>query len=142
MSSINFKVSGLMKVNAHVKTIADKNKFRNALTLCCNLVLRDAVANCPIGDTGLLASSITKEVHDKYGIVGTNLKYGPCVEFGTGQYGDPAVAHTTKPYWRYQDPRTGEWRTTHGSRPQPFLVPALKKNKSPIIKILQKAAKE
>lgn len=52
-------------------------------------IWRDARFDCPV-DTGNLANSITPDgPHELgmkvYGTVGTNVSYGPFVEFGTGR---------------------------------------------------------
>ncbi len=77
--------------------------------------------------------------------VGTNVEYAVYVEYGTGQLGDPTVPHTTKEYWRYQD-EDGNWYTTHGQPPRPYLTPALSMSqtdvKRKVIAQLQKAIKE
>lgn len=65
---------------------------------------------CPV-DTGLLRNSISVESQSQTEVaVGTNVEYAPYVEMGTGQKGDPSVAHRQ------------DWT---GQKPQPFLSPAL-----------------
>ena len=76
------------------------------------LVEGDAKNLCPV-DTGQLRNSISTQAEDTpagaKAQVGTNVAYAPYVEFGTGQKGDPAVAHRE------------DWL---GSPPHPFLRPA------------------
>lgn len=73
-------------------------------------------------DEGTLRNSISVEKagHLKYS-VGTNLKYAVPVEFGTGKFGDPAVAHTTKDSWVYFDSKNNRFVTTHGQKPTHFM---------------------
>ena len=75
---------------------------------------------CPV-DTGNLRSSISHEVDDTTVYVGTNTKYAPYVEFGTGIYAEGGGRPTP---WRYQDDK-GEWHTTSGMSPQPYLRPSI-----------------
>lgn len=105
------------------------NKF---LTDAALLVEADAKVNCPV-DTGSLRSSITHNVYADYAEVGTNYDYAPYVEFGTGLWA--AAGDGRKTPWTYQDSK-GEWHTTVGQHPQPYLQPALTKNKSKILKLL------
>lgn len=100
---------------------------------------------CPV-DSGRLRDSIEiEDVSQDTVAVGTNVEYAVYVEYGTGQLGDPTVPHTTKEYWRYQD-EDGNWHTTHGQPPRPYLTPALSMSqtdvKRKVIAQLQKAIKE
>lgn len=84
-----------------------------------------AVMLCPVS-TGELRNSIKSEKTAPLTVaVGTNKEYAPYVEYGTGTMGDPAVAHTDKDSWTYQD-EDGNWHTSYGQPAQPFLRPAVK----------------
>ncbi len=74
-------------------------------------------------DTGNLKNSIFHIVdeEEKATYIGTNNKYAIYVEMGTGKYVDGG----RKTPWVYQDPKTGEWRTTHGQKAQPYVKPAI-----------------
>ncbi len=86
-----------------------------------------AVLSCPV-DTGELRRSIKVQKPAPLTVtVGTNLEYAPYVEYGTGTAGDPAVSHTNKEFWRWQD-EEGNWHTSHGQPAQPFLRPAVKED--------------
>lgn len=50
----------------------------------CQMVENTAKENCPV-DTGVLRGSITHEVKDGQGTVGTNVEYAEYVEFGTSK---------------------------------------------------------
>ena len=110
-----------------------------ALEKACLLVENDAKKKVPV-DTGNLRSSITHEVNGNEGIVGTNVEYAPYVEFGTGLFSSQGDGRTDVP-WRYQD-ASGQWHTTSGQQPQPYLQPALQSNKGKIKKIFANAVKE
>lgn len=107
--------------------------IKKALTKSALLVEADAKINCPV-DTGLLRSSITHNVYDDYAEVGTNYSYAPYIEHGTGLFAEAGNGRQTP--WTYQD-ADGQWHTTIGQQPQPFLRPALDANKQKIEQIFQ-----
>lgn len=74
---------------------------------------------CPV-DTGRLRNSITHDVRDDKVYIGTNVEYAAYVEYGTGVF----VAGGRPTPWRYQDDK-GNWHTTSGQPPQPFIRPAV-----------------
>ena len=116
-------------------------KFSNidinkALVRSCLLVEETAKEKCPV-DTGTLKRSITTDIKGNVGEVGTNLSYSPFVEFGTGIYN----AEGRKTPWSYQTP-DGQWHTTRGNRPQPFLGPALIENQKKIVDIFKEEIKK
>ncbi len=47
----------------------------------------------------------------------TNVEYAIFVEFGTGRHGDPAVPHTSKPYWTYYSEKLQQFVRTSGQEP-------------------------
>lgn len=108
----------------------------NALQEAGEVVRKDAVENCPV-DTGRLKGSITSKVAGNTAEIGTNVEYAPYVEFGTGAQGDKSVAHTTRKSWTYYS--GGQFFTTSGHAPRPFLVPALKNNSDKIKQIIRQA---
>ena len=125
------------------KLIGKLNKLSNqqmdeALNKACILVENQAKENCPV-DTGELRMSITHYVEGQTGIVGTNKHYAPYVEYGTGIHARDGNGRQTP--WSYQDAK-GEWHTTTGQKPQPFLEPALLDNEKNIVKIFKEAIKE
>ena len=89
-------------------------------------------------DTGNLHKNIVVEKIEKGYIVGTNVKYAPFVEFGTGTRGDPTVSHTQREKWRYKDSQ-GRWHTAHAMRPRPFMRPAFNVNRKYVIKSVRNA---
>ena len=112
-------IKKLREVRADADTVIEKGLLKAG-----NKVRNKAVLLCPV-DTGELRGSIQVEKIAPLTVaVGTNKEYAPFVEYGTGTQGDPAVPHTTKEYWRYQD-ENGNWHTSHGHPAQPFLRPAV-----------------
>lgn len=89
-----------------------------------------AVSLCPV-DTGRLKGSITFDVRDNTVYIGTNVEYAPYVEYGTGA----GVGGRPTP-WKYQD-ANGHWHTTTGSKPQPFIRPAVQNHLDEYQQILE-----
>lgn len=121
-----------------VERLAKKLKpadLTEALNDSCLLVENTAKENCPVA-SGQLRNSITSKVTGERGEVGTNVEYAPYVEYGTGVFNPGRLTP-----WSYQD-ASGEWHTTTGQKPQPFLVPALDSNRDEIIKIFDEKVKE
>lgn len=104
------------------------------------MVEGDAKNLCPVDD-GVLRNSITYEVDDEKQecSIGTNLEYAPYVHQGTGIYATNGDGRKTP--WSYQDDE-GNWHTTIGQKPQPFLTPALDQNREKIMELLRKTIRE
>lgn len=87
-------------------------------------------------DTGMLRDSIRWWFEDDNTVViGSNLEYAPYVEMGTGLFAVNGDGRKNVP-WKYQD-SNGEWHTTSGMQPHPYLQPALDACK-PMIKEMLK----
>ena len=102
------------------------------------MVANSAKEKAPV-DTGELRDSITYRVEDNSVIIGTSCPYAPYQELGTGLFAYHGDGRQTP--WRYQD-RYGEWHTTSGNHPHPFLEPALFENEQAIVRILKPALKQ
>lgn len=135
MADENVKTEGLDDVLNMLENVTSGVNVQAALQKCCALVEREARKNAhAIRDTGALSRSITSRVEVDKGIVFTTLEYAPYVEFGTGLFAENG-GRTDVP-WHYKDDE-GEWHTTSGQKPQPFLRPALENNRAQIKKILK-----
>ena len=101
----------------------------------CLVVERSAKANAPVR-SGTLRSSITHQVSmpSLEGVVGTALDYAPYVEIGTGIYS--SMGGGRQGGWKYVDAE-GNGHFTMGSRPRPFLKPAMETNLSAILKCFE-----
>lgn len=100
-----------------------------------------AKEHCPV-DTGQLRESIHTEAKDAQTVtVGTNCGHAVFVEYGTGPKGDPSVPHTTKKSWRYQDAE-GNWHTSHGQPPQPFMRETFAAKKDKVVDAVKESIKE
>lgn len=138
MSSVNFNnLDGVIEAIAEKANAADLEK---ALGKCCALVERSAKQNAPKG-TGELRRSITSKVEERegslVGIVFTPLEYAPYVEYGTGLFAEGGNGRKDVP-WNYQDDE-GNWHSTSGMPPRPYLRPALNDNREEIMRLLGEA---
>ena len=131
------EVINLEKLISKLNKLSDQ-QMEQALYKACILVENQAKENCPV-DTGELRMSITHYVEGDTGVVGTNKQYAPYVEYGTGLFAREGNGRQTP--WSYQDAK-GEWHSTKGQKPQPFLEPALLDQQKEIIKIFDEAIKE
>lgn len=131
--SAEIKFEGLDRIFDRMTKISSPENIDQALGQCCALVEASAKRKAP-KDNGELRRSITSKVEDFKGIVYTPLEYAPYVEYGTGLFAEEQ-GRTDVP-WHYQDDE-GEWHTTSGQKPQPFMRPALEENRENIISILK-----
>lgn len=101
----------------------------------CALVEAAAIQKAPKG-TGELRRSIRSKVEDNVGVIFTPLEYAPYIEYGTGLFAENGGRKDVP--WHYKDDK-GEWHTTSGMHPQPYMRPALNDNREKIIELLKEA---
>lgn len=101
----------------------------------CLVVERSAKAKAPVR-SGALRSSITHRVSQgsMEGVIGSTVMYAPYVEIGTGVYSTQGGGRQGG--WFYVDAE-GNGHFTMGSRPHPFLKPAMDTNLSAIMKCFE-----
>lgn len=128
MADTNVKVEGMDNVLEMLDHVTSGVNVQQALMKCCAIVERSAKQLAP-KDTGALRRSITSKVEGEKGIVFTPLEYAPYVEYGTGLFAEAGGRADTP--WSYQDDK-GEWHSTSGQKPQPFMRPALENNRAKI----------
>lgn len=125
--NIEHDVKGLDELINKLAQLSDvehvNSVVKSALLKGGVLVQATAKLNCHV-DTGQLRNSIEVSELENGVDIGTNVPQAIFEEYGTGRQGDPTVSHTTKEKWRYQD-EDGNWHTTSGHPPHPFLYPAL-----------------
>lgn len=126
---------GLEEVLNGLETIGNTDEIQGALVRACALVERSAKQLAPKGN-GELRRSIKSKVDGTEGVVFTPLEYAPYVEYGTGLFAEEQGRKDVP--WRYEDEK-GEWHTTSGMPPQPYMRPALNENRSKIIELLRGA---
>ena len=91
----------------------------------------EAKKDCTVGDSGILRASLTHYVDTEgttaTGYVGSNLEYAPYVHQGTGLFAIEGKGRKDVP-WHYKDAK-GNWHTTSGIHPKPFLQNAIDANR-------------
>lgn len=133
--SINF--NGLEEVTKEMERLANPQNLTAALKKACALVERSAKTKAPKGDGHLrrsIQSRIDSEDGELQGVVFTTLEYAPYVEYGTGLFAEEG-GRTDVP-WLYKDEK-GEWHSTSGMEPRPYMRPALDENREQIKRILK-----
>lgn len=134
---MSIEIQGIESLQERLDNIADPSKIEANLGKACALVERAAKLKAPKGN-GELRRSITSRIEGTTGIVFTPLEYAPYVEYGTGLFAEKGGRADVP--WSYCDER-GEWHTTSGQHPQPFLRPALDENREQIKRILREGLK-
>lgn len=129
--SITFE--GLEEVINNLEKIGSEENIKAALLKACMVVERDAKQLAPKG-TGELRRSIESKVEGLEGIVFTPLEYAPYVEYGTGLFAENGGRNDVP--WKYKDEK-GEWHSTRGMHPHPYMRPALDNNRERILEILR-----
>lgn len=132
------KLEGLDDVFAALDGLCDDVEMEGALGKACALVEGEAKKNAP-KNTGELRNSIASKVDGLTGTVYTPLFYAPYVEYGTGLFSTKG-GRTDVP-WYYQDDK-GEWHSTSGMPPQPYLIPALYDNRQEIANLFMEVIKK
>ncbi len=89
-------------------------------------------------DTGELARSITSKVVNHEGVIYTPVEYAPYVEFGTGLFAVDGGRQDVP--WCYKDDE-GNWHTTSGMKPQPYMYPALADSRAEVLRIIKEGIK-
>ena len=135
----DIKFDGLEAIVDKLDNAVSEEALKKAMGKACALVERSAKEKAPKG-TGELRRSITSEVTKKngeiVGVVFTPLEYAPYVEYGTGLFAENG-GRTDVP-WNYQDDE-GNWHSTSGMKPHPYMRPALNENREQIVRILKEA---
>ena len=137
---MSIRIEGLDEVLDAIDNLGSIERYKNALGRACALVERSAKENAPKG-VGELRRSITSKIEDSgdeiVGVVYTPLEYAPYVEYGTGLFAEDGGGRQDVP-WHYQDDE-GEWHTTSGQHPQPYMRPALDENRERILEMFKEA---
>lgn len=133
---MSVKIEGLEHLNKTLETLLSTENMTQAMGQACAAVEASAKKKAS-KDSGALRRSIASKVETEggniQGVVYTALEYAPYVEYGTGLFAE-SNGRTDVP-WVYQDDE-GNWHSTKGQKPQPFLRPALNENRKTVVKIL------
>lgn len=101
-----------------------------------------ASKNSPV-DTGALKTSFVTDsmvVDSEYtAYIGSSLEYAIWQEYGTGEYA--VEGNGRKGGWVYQDPKTGEYRFTRGTKPKRMLYHAFQTKKASLKNLAQQIFK-
>lgn len=124
---------GAAQIIADINNIVDDKKISESIGKACALIEKTAKEKTPV-DTGELRRSITSEVKGLEGVVYTPLFYAPYIEFGTGLFAEEGGRKDVP--WNYQDDE-GEWHSTSGQKPHPFMRPALEQNREKVEAIIR-----
>ena len=133
----DIKIEGLEQITELIEKMVDTKKIEKAMGKACALIEGEAKKKAP-KDTGALRRSIESKVDvqgkEVTGTVFTPLEYAPYVEYGTGLFAESGGRIDVP--WNYQDDK-GEWHSTSGMHPQPFMRPALEENRKKAMKIIK-----
>ena len=131
---MSIEIEGIDSLLKRLEKMESAENINRKLGECCALVERSAKQKAPKG-TGELRRSITSKVENMEGVIFTPLLYAPYVEYGTGLFAEEGGRKDVP--WCYQDDE-GNWHTTSGMKPQPFMRPALDENREEIIRVLKR----
>lgn len=130
---MNVEFEGAEKLMARLDKMSDEAALKKSLETAALLVERSAREKAP-KDTGALRRSIRSKVEGLEGIIYTPLEYAPYIEYGTGLFAEGNGRKDVP--WNYQDDK-GNWHSTSGLKPQPFMRPSLDENRQKILEILK-----
>lgn len=130
---MNVEFEGAEKLIVRLDKMSDEAALRKSLETAALLVERSAKQKAP-KDTGALRRSITSKVEGLEGIIYTPLEYAPYIEYGTGLFAEGNGRKDVP--WNYQDDK-GNWHSTSGLKPHPFMRPSLDENREKIVDILK-----
>lgn len=136
----NVEIRGVDSLIEKLDTLASIESVEQAMkeaTLFVESVAREKAPK-KMGD---LRRSIESKVEvngdEVVGTVFTPLFYAPYVEYGTGLYSSKGNGRKDVP-WVYCDD-AGNFHTTSGMHPQPFMEPALNENRDIVKQFLREA---
>lgn len=130
---MNIEFEGAEKLIARLDKMSDEAALKKNLETAALLVERSAKQKAP-KDTGALRRSITSRVEGLEGIIYTPLEYAPYIEYGTGLFAEGNGRKDVP--WNYQDDK-GNWHSTSGLKPHPYMRPSLDENRQKIVDILK-----
>lgn len=135
------EIEGIDEVLEKLEKLLNTETIKQSMGKACAVVEAAAKQNAP-KDTGALRNSITSKVEYRdghiEGVVFTPLEYAPYIEYGTGLFAESGGRKDVP--WNYQDDK-GEWHSTSGQKPQPFMRPAIEDNRKKILEILKESIK-
>lgn len=136
-------IIGLDKLNKKLSKISNPTETcREILTNASMMVEREAKIKSPVSPNGgeLRESIEGSLINDKEAQVATNKEYAVWVHQGTGLFALKGDGRKEVP-WHYQDDE-GNWYSTIGQEPNPFLQRALEEKEKDILEMARKKLKE
>ena len=117
---------------------AADEQIARAMEIVGGMAESNAKELCPV-DTGNLRNSISHALEDNGHtvVIGSGVTYAPYVELGTGKYAESGGRQTP---WSYQDSK-GNWHTTSGMPPRPYLRPAIQDHVSEFQTVIESELK-
>ena len=134
---MDLEIEGLEKFTQLIENMANTKALEKAMGKACAIIERDAIKKAPKGAGDLrrsIQSKVENDGHEVIGIVFSPLEYAPYVEYGTGLFAESG-GRTDVP-WVYCDDE-GNFHSTSGMKPHPYMRPALNENRETILEIIK-----
>ncbi len=146
MNIDGISLKGLDAIIEKMERLGGEELVEKGLQRTANVVQAQAKLLAPVappqyGGGDLRDSINVSDVKDREVEVFTNSDHAIFNEFGTGTKGDPAVPHTSKEQWTYKG-TDGQFYTTHGMEPRPFMRPAADKGRQLIGEVFDEVYRE
>ena len=136
----NVEIRGMNALIEKLDKLVDVQSVKAAMTEATLFVEDVAREKAPKGAgdlKGSIESKVDVQGSDVIGTVFTPLFYAPYVEYGTGLFAAKGDGRKDVP-WVYCDD-AGNFHSTMGMHPQPFMNPALNENREVIKQYLREA---
>lgn len=134
---MDLEIEGLEQFTQRIEDMLNTRGLEMAMGKVCAIVERDAIKKAPKGAGDLrrsIQSRVENDGHEVAGIIFSPLEYAPYVEYGTGLFAESG-GRTDVP-WVYCDDE-GNFHSTSGMKPHPYMRPALNENREKILEIIK-----
>lgn len=134
---MDLEIEGLEQFTQRLEKMVNTRALEQAMGKACAIVERDAIKKAPKGAGDLrrsIQSRVENDGHEVVGIIFSPLEYAPYVEYGTGLFAETG-GRTDVP-WVYCDDE-GNFHSTSGMKPHPYMRPALNENREKILEIIK-----
>lgn len=134
---MDLEIEGLEQFTQRIEDMLNTRGLERAMGKACAIVERDAIKKAPKGAGDLrrsIQSRVENDGHEVVGIIFSPLEYAPYVEYGTGLFAETG-GRTDVP-WVYCDDE-GNFHSTSGMKPHPYMRPALNENREKILDIIK-----
>lgn len=134
---MDLEIEGLEQFTQRIEDMVNTRALEKAMGKVCAIVERDAIKKAPKGAGDLrrsIQSRVENDGHEVVGIIFSPLEYAPYVEYGTGLFAETG-GRTDVP-WVYCDDE-GNFHSTSGMKPHPYMRPALNENREKILDIIK-----